>query len=194
MTIDSSIADEARFLRLVRDGSEWAREVYADWLEQRGHLDRALLMRHADPAGALMSLMDWLLRESLWSGATTRRGHVFSHVVMDSVYEVRAPQGEANIIWRPLGGPFRVYAVIVPDEIAPWFSFRDIAVGNMSQFEPYGSPIPCTMFTARALHERRMPMRLDTCQTSQDFVLEVINTSDTARRFWALICGQIFIF
>lgn len=92
--------------------------------------------------------------------------------------------GIVNVTQQPQI-PFRGERLIVPSDIAGQFSFLNIIVGKNPQVAANG-PIPCRTFDEQSVGVR---LRMDTCQISQQIVLQVQNTGGAPAVFSATIIG-----
>lgn len=92
----------------------------------------------------------------------------------------------ATITARPQTIAFKPQRVTIPSTIAPDFDVLDIKVGNKSQLVQSGA-LPGEAFQPTAFD---VEMDMDTCQTSQDFVLQVQNVAVVARTFKAAVYGR----
>jgi hypothetical protein len=87
---------------------------------------------------------------------------------------------------RPQTIAYKPQRIVIPSTIAPDFDILDIKVGNKSQLVQSGS-LPGEAFQP-TLFDGEMDM--DTCQTSQDFVLQVQNVGVVPRNFKAAVYGR----
>jgi len=92
----------------------------------------------------------------------------------------------ATITARPQTIAYKPQRIVIPSTIAPDFDLLDIKVGNKSQLVQSGS-LPGEAFQP-TLFDGEMDM--DTCQTSQDFVLQVQNVGAVPRTFKAAVYGR----
>lgn len=97
-----------------------------------------------------------------------------------------AAGASSTITARPQTMAFKPQRVVVPATIAPNFTIEDIKVGNVSQLAQSGS-LPAEAFV-QTLFDGEMDM--DTCQTSQDFVIQLTNISGAATTFRAAVYGR----
>lgn len=81
---------------------------------------------------------------------------------------------------------FRPERIVIASSIAADFTVADIKIGNKSQLVSSG-PIPAEAFAQTAFG---VEMMMDTCDISQDFILEVTNTSAGALDFRAAVFGK----
>lgn len=82
---------------------------------------------------------------------------------------------------------FRPQRLVVAATNAPSFTVDDIKVGNKSQLVANGS-IPADAFIPNA--SDGIELLMDTCQVSQDLIVEVTNQSAGALDFRAAFIGQ----
>lgn len=97
-----------------------------------------------------------------------------------------AAAAAATITARPQTIAFKPQRIVIPSTIAPDFDILDVKVGNKSQLVQSGA-LPGEAFQP-TLFDGEMDM--DTCQTSQDFVLQVLNVAVVARTFKAAVYGR----
>lgn len=81
---------------------------------------------------------------------------------------------------------FKPERIVVAATNAASFTIDDIKIGNKSQLVANGT-IPAEAFTQGAFG---VTMSMDTCDISQDFILEVTNTSAGALDFYAAVFGK----
>lgn len=80
---------------------------------------------------------------------------------------------------------FRPERLIVPSDIAGQFDFLQIIVGKNPQVAGNG-PIACRTFDEQSVGVR---LRMDTCQISQQLILQVQNTGGAPAAFRATMIG-----
>lgn len=97
-----------------------------------------------------------------------------------------AAAASATITARPQNQAFKPQRIVIPATIAPNFTIQDIKVGNISQLAQSGD-LPAEAFV-QTLFDGEMDM--DTCQTSQDFVIQLTNISGAASQFRAAVYGR----
>jgi hypothetical protein len=97
-----------------------------------------------------------------------------------------AAAASATITARPQNQAFKPQRIVIPATIAPNFTIQDIKVGNISQLAQSGD-LPAEAFV-QTLFDGEMDM--DTCQTSQDFVIQLTNISGAASTFRAAVYGR----
>ncbi len=81
---------------------------------------------------------------------------------------------------------FRPERIVVPAAVAAFFQITDVKVGKNSQFVSSGA-VPAATFAETAFGVR---LKMDTCQISQDLIIEVTNIDVAARRFLASMIGE----
>lgn len=190
MTDEEQMTDEeATLIECVRAGARDARAVYADWLEERGRIDQAMLMRGPrGPVAALADLASWLY--GLGDFAVPLRiadGAVAVGMGSDSL--AVEPGAEVQMTWRPQVTPFRPTQVVIPEDLAPHFAICDIRVGNRSQLRSR-EPLHASLFTATSVQGHQGKLSFEVVHTAMDLVLQVVNTSADARPFFALVFGR----
>lgn len=81
---------------------------------------------------------------------------------------------------------FRPERIVVPAAVAAFFQITDVKVGKNSQFVSSGA-VPAATFAETAFGVR---LKMDTCQISQDLIIDVTNIDVAARRFLASMIGE----
>lgn len=81
---------------------------------------------------------------------------------------------------------FRPERIVVPAAVAAFFQITDVKVGKNSQFVSAGA-VPAATFAETAFGVR---LKMDTCQISQDLIIDVTNIDVAARRFLASMIGE----
>lgn len=101
-----------------------------------------------------------------------------------------APEVKQAVTLQPTYAAFRVEDITIQGECEHWL-VHDLKVGNRSQFLAKMAPVPGTNFGPNGVLAR---LRLETCQTAMDFVMEVeyIGPSVIGAVFEASIVGTAF--
>ena len=81
---------------------------------------------------------------------------------------------------------FRPERIVVPAAVAAFFQITDVKVGKNSQFVSSGA-VPAATFAETAFGVR---LKMDTCQISQDLIIDVTNLDIAAHRFLAAMIGE----
>jgi hypothetical protein len=81
---------------------------------------------------------------------------------------------------------FRGERIVIPAAVAAFFVLTDVRVGKNSQLVSAGN-IPAATFAETAFGVR---LKMDTCQISQDLILQVVNIDVAAHRFLAAVIGE----
>ena len=81
---------------------------------------------------------------------------------------------------------FRPERIVVPAAVAAFFQITDVKVGKNSQFVSSGA-VPAATFAETAFGVR---LKMDTCQISQDLIIDVTNIDVAAHRFFAAMIGE----
>ncbi len=178
--------EEVRLISLMRTGDLTSRAVYADWLEDRGQLLRASVLRDPRPPGDVVAdLVQWVSEISgdCYYQMAPGRSFLWLGTPQDIL-----PGQQAQICSRPRSS-FRPTQIVVPDEIAGHFALVDLRIGNRSQFEHPGE-IACSFLTISAIRAHQGLFRFETVQVAMDLTVVVQNTSPEPRRFGALVFGK----
>jgi hypothetical protein len=102
----------------------------------------------------------------------------------DSVANIAAA-ATATLTQRPQI-VFRPERIVVPAAVAAFFQITDVKVGKNSQFVSSGA-VPAATFAETAFGVR---LKMDTCQISQDLIIDVTNIDIAAHRFMASMIGE----
>ncbi len=102
----------------------------------------------------------------------------------DSVANIAAA-ATATLTQRPQI-VFRPERIVVPAAVAAFFQITDVKVGKNSQFVSSGA-VPAATFAETAFGVR---LKMDTCQISQDLIIDVTNIDVAAHRFMASMIGE----
>jgi hypothetical protein len=102
----------------------------------------------------------------------------------DSVANIAAAAA-ATLTQRPQI-VFRPERIVVPASVAAFFQVTDVKVGKNSQFVSAGA-VPAQTFAETAFGVR---LKMDTCQISQDLIIDVTNIDVAAHRFLASMIGE----
>lgn len=81
---------------------------------------------------------------------------------------------------------YRPERLVVPAATAAFFQISDIRVGKNSQLVATGN-IPAAIFSENSFGVR---LKMDTCQVSQDLIVEAVNFDGAAHRFIAGMVGE----
>lgn len=81
---------------------------------------------------------------------------------------------------------FRGERIVIPAAVAAFFVLTDVRVGKNSQLVSAGN-IPAATFSETAFGVR---LKMDTCQISQDLILQVTNIDVAGHRFLAAVIGE----
>lgn len=195
---ESDQVEEAELIARVRDGDLEACVVYADWLEERGHLDRAMLLRSLEsgsgsPMSRMVELFRWL--HDLGDIGDPDEVGVFQVApgcgafTMGSDISIQ-PGARAVMVTRPQVSPILPTQIVIPESIAGQFSIANIRVGNRRQIEG-PDPIPASLFTPSSIAGHRGRISFHVVNTAQDFAIEAQNTSDRECAFFALVFCRV---
>lgn len=179
----TSVDDESALIAAVRANTAGSREVYADWLEQRGHLDRAVFLRRGSVVDALADMLQWVhglgALDTMFIVAPGMAMHAFASVVPIT------PGTDAIITIRP-STPFRPTQLLIPEAVAHSFTILDARVGHVRQWEHQLSAL---FFTPRfADAHQRITFRM--ALPGDEIALTVRNTGHEEREFFAMLFGQ----
>ena len=156
---DADADVEAVLVRRIREGDLSARIVYADWLEERGHLARATLLRHDNPTSAALDLVCWLHGlvgpDDLGSFEVSP-----GYLAFGLTSAVPIPPGTGAVMAaRPQVSPVVPLQIVVPESIADRFEIVNISVGRRGQLEIPG--IPASLFTPSSIADHRCRISFD---------------------------------
>ena len=146
----------------------------------RGRRSQRMVTRRAIQVAKAVKKVE---QGSLLSRTTPNKSREFP-IGFDSVANIAAA-ATATLTQRPQI-VFRPERIVVPAAVAAFFQITDVKVGKNSQFVSSGA-VPAATFAETAFGVR---LKMDTCQISQDLIIDVTNIDVAAHRFLAAMIGE----